>query len=525
MIKNTGIALLLIIAVWGCRKKVEWESNWVLPLFHHELKLDKLENDSTLVKDGGYYSVQLRRQLIDLNLSNFVSIPDTLIEYVKYLQLTNLQVPPGFEFMNTVQEHRLELQDLQLKNISLASGRIEFSLENPIETSIHIKLILPGVERNGTTLERDYVIGPKTASGNGKISSTIDLTNFRMNLKGIVGNAFNILQSKIIIRTSEAGDPILVTNQDGFVVKARFKDIKLNYAKGYFGNKTFRDIQDFDFDLMRIIQSGTVDLPSTQVKFNIENGIKVDVAAKLDALVSTGAVASVPMTGSVMGNTIHIQSATNSGGSLQPYRKSIVFNSSNSNVESFIANLGYKYNINYELKINPFGNLTGGWNEIFENKGIKVGLEVDMPLVIGLNQLVLQDTVPLNVEMTKDKTHVEDGELIIAFENAYPISIGLVLKFLDANNQLIGITNMNDFMPSSVTGTLFSNHLRYAKGELKIPMKSEIVQRISEVKKIVITAKVNTTDNLDGSYNSVQIPYGAFLRLKARAKFQLNTKF
>ena len=526
MKKTTFFLLAALVAFSSCRKKVDWDSDWVLALFQDELTLSKLDNDSTLINDNGYYHVNLSRTLVDLDLANFVTIPDTTISYTKYLNFLSITINPGFEFMNSVEEHLLNLQDIQLKRIQLTSGFIEVKLENPVATPVDITLILPGAIKNGQPLTKILTIGAKTNGQNGIVESVLDLSGYDVDLSGNGGASYNRLQSKVIIKTSTEGSPVTVTNQDGFVVNAKFKDLKVSYARGYFGSRTIQEVDDFKIDQLKMVQSGYVDIPSTQVRFNISNGLKVDIAAQINQLKSTNQSNSiVNLTGGIMNNNVHVPSATGNWSSFTPGNYSFQFTSTNSNVEQFIENLGHLYDVAYQLKLNPWGNTTGGWNEIYTNSRLRVGIEVDMPLSIGMNNLVLKDTIKLDVSMSKDKTHLSEGRLVVQYENAFPVGATLAVTFLDVNHQIVGHTNTMQGIQSSAFGTLTQNNLVYSKGQFEVPMSKEVVGRLSDIKYAILTAHMNTTNDIASSYSMVQIPYGAFLKLKAHAKFVLNTKF
>lgn len=525
MIRNTFFVLTALLIFASCRKKVEWDSNWVLALFQQELNLSKLENDSTLINDNGFYHVQLSRTLVDLDLTNFVKIPDTTIAYTKYLQLGAITINPGFEFMNSVEDHVLQLQDIELKRIHLIGGKIEVALENPVGTAVDIQLILPGATKNGQVLSKNLTIGPKQGGQNGVVNTVLDLSGYEIDLSGTGGTSFNKLQSQVVIKTSLNGTAVTVTNQDGFVVNAKFKDLNISYARGYFGSRIIQETEDFNLDVLKMVQSGVIDIPSTNIRFNIQNGIKMDLAAQLNFLKSTNtANNALQLQGGIIGNNVHVPSATGDWSSYTPGNYSFQFTSSNSNIEQFIEHLGHQYDLNYQLRLNPWGNTTGGWNEIFASSKLRVGLEIDMPLAIGANALVLKDTIDLSIDMSKDKTHISNGILVIEYQNAFPISGNLAVTFLDGQNQVIGNTAMSNGIQSSAFGTLMFNNLQYTKDQVEIPLSKDLLGKMDQIKKAVISAHLNSTNDATANYTMVQIPYGAFLRLKAHAKFVLNTK-
>ena len=49
------------------------------------------------------------------------------------------------------------------------------------------------------------------------------------------------------------------------------------------------------------------------------------------------------------------------------------------------------------FQINPGGNVSGGYDELFPNSRLKVNLKATMPLSIGVNDLIIKDTFDLKL--------------------------------------------------------------------------------------------------------------------------------
>ena len=78
---------------------------------------------------------------------------------------------------------------------------------------------------------------------------------------------------------------------------------------------------------------------------------------------------------------------------MNPSISSITFNSDNSNLTSYIENLGFSHRVGYNIKMNPLGPATGSYNEIFPNSRLKVNFASQFPLELGVDGLVFSDTV------------------------------------------------------------------------------------------------------------------------------------
>lgn len=523
LLKTYG--LLILLAMTACKKDASWNSAWVVPLINDRIGLDKFVNDSTLDDSGVNYALDLKRTLYNFSLTDIVAIPDTTIDRSVNLSSSGLTVNPGFTFYNVVEEHELQLQDAQLKIIQVAEGYIDFELENPVETGVYITVELPGVTKYGNVLSETFFIGAGTNSNPGKIKKTISIADYQIDLRGTAGNSYNKLQSLIKIKSDPNGNTVTVSSTDVFHVKSKFRDVKLHYARGYFGKKDINDTTQFNVDVFNNIVAGTIDIPNTTVKLILENGIKMDGSGLIKHLKSTNNQGNVVnLSGGNVGTTFTIDQPTGSFSTLVPSQRIIEFNSGNSNIEAFIENLGVKNELAYGIKINPWGNISGGWNEVFPQSKLKMTLEAQMPLNIKMDNLTIRDTFAFQLSQKKDKSHIESGVLQLDLDNAFPFEGKIKLLFVDENGAVIETVSASQPIVSSLYGEQNSNGLWHKTSTVEVPLSIVAVDKLNSTKNIIVEAIFNTPDPNTSSNQMVGIPVNAYLGIKAKAKFQLKMK-
>ena len=524
-LKLVGIILIAtaLSVVVSCRKDATWNSDWVVPLINDRLDLSKLVNDSTIEVQGGYYYLNLKRNLYDFSLTDIVSIPDTTIDRTTALNVSGLNVTPGFEFYNVVEEHELNLQDLELKLIQLSGGFIDFELSNPVQTGIYITIELPGVTKNGVALSRTFYINGGTQANPKVVSDQLDLNGYQIDLKGVNGDSFNKLRSLVKIKSAPGGEPVTVTNNHFFNVKAKFRDVKLRYARGYFGNRILEDTTSFNIDFFNNITSGTIDIQNASVKLILENGIKIDASGVIHFLKSVNKQNNeVSLSGNGIGNTFTIDQPTGSFENMQPASKVLHFTSNNSNIEQFFENLGARNEIAYKIKINPWGNVSGGWNEVYPQSRLRLAIEAQMPLSIQMDALTIRDTFAINLKQDKDKTHFGSGILQLDLDNAFPFAGKLKIIFLDEYFQEVTVINAQQTIVSSLFGTPDSQGIMHQKSNIELPLTKEVVEQLELIKHLVVEAVFDTPNPSAVTNQMVGIPADAYLGIKAKAKFKLN---
>jgi hypothetical protein len=221
-------------------------------------------------------------------------------------------------------------------------------------------------------------------------------------------------------------------------MKVTFRDNTIFYAQGYFGNTFISDTTTLDLAALDVYESGLLDISNLSVGFDVENGVKVGAIANLNVVRNENALGNVvSLSGPNIGTNITVNPATGSWGSLMPSLTSLNFNSTNSNVEGYVENLGVKHEVGYTFEMNPWGNVSGGWDQIFPDSRIKVNLNAQMPLSIGLDNLVIKDTFDLILNQDPEKTRVVSGDLILKAKNGFPFNADVTLYLLDGNVNML----------------------------------------------------------------------------------------
>ncbi len=526
--KKIILLILTSVFLFSCRKqKTSWDSDWNIPVVNDTLSLDKFVNDSTLsISPSGMYELDLHRTLMDVNLTDLITIPDTTIKTNYTLSVNSLVLAPGSNFVNPLQieEHPIDLKDVQLKKIRLKKGAISLKLSNPVGTKTYFTITLPGVTKNGIDFQHLFIAPPGSQSNPGIIIENVDISGYDMDLTGTNGGSYNVLQSNVAVKTDPSGPTVTITNQDVTKVEATIKNIKVDYARGYFGNKIISDTTTTTIDALSKLIAGSIDLPSTNLSFTISNGLKISAKATLFEIKSENyASNSVTLQHPQIGQPMFLDPATGTWDNFTPSIKTIQFNSQNSNLENYLENLGSKHSIGYSIQLNPWGNVSGGWNEIFPNSKLKVSIDAQMPLTIGFNGLTAQDTFDFDLNQDEKKSHISSGKFSLATQNSFPFGCEIKLFLLDKSGNLLYTIAGDEKVTSSLYGSNYTSQgLIYSNSIINFDLSEEIIKNISSINKIVVRAKVDSPSPVTGTNQQIIITEGAFLGVKLKAIFKLK---
>ena len=519
------LALGLVGSLASCkREKAEWDTDWQLPLVEDSLTLEQLVGDSILTVNSGFYELSIDRTVFSLKLSDIVEIPDTTVHHSYAINLNSFNVSPGFSFVNDVQEHEMAMGDVQLKAIKVKAGGIKLRVESPVPTKTIFTVQLPGVTKNGQTLTQTFEVPAGTLANPSAISDYVDLTDYSLDLRGENAQSYNRLQSVLQVKSDPDGPSVTITNQDSLRFSFTMDDITLSYVRGYFGSQTYSDTITQHIDALNSILSGTVDLDAASLGLTIENGLKVNGKIMLTTLQNTNYEGNtVGLTHPQIGTWVNVNAATGTGSTLQPSTTNLTFDGNNSNLEQYLENHGGENRVGFQMKINPWGNVSGGWDEIYDEHPLDVKLTGNLPLNIGLDNLILQDTFDFSLNQNFDVTHVESGIIWLKATNAFPMQGDVELYFLNNSGMVIAQLDADNSIASSVYGTLVNSILQ-KDSYVQIPCSESVVQQLNSASKVILKVRLNTPDVNTNMSTKVSIPEGAFMKFKLGAKIAVKHK-
>lgn len=507
--------ILITVSLVSCRKEgTSWDTDWIAPIVNDSLLVSDLVNDSTLeVNADNSIQVILNRDLIDLNLSDLVEIPDTNIIQDFTIALPSISLPPGTNFVDEVKEHDFELNDAALFTARLSSGKAIITIENPIPTVGIFNVELPGVTRDGVVFSQVEEVPAASNGVNGIKTFELDLTYYTLDMTGVSGNSYNKLQSKMTVKTDPDGPAVTMTNQDTVKFDISFENLNVDYARGYFGSTTISDTTEVSLEALSNVTGGSINLDEINFDLTIANGIKVAAQGKITMVKSINFEESeVELSHPDLNNFLNLDPAQGFWAEHTPSERVLEFQTGNSNIVPFLENLGAKYEIGYEIKINPWGNTSNGNDEIFPSSRIKLNLNADFPLDVAMTDLTLQDT--FKVDFTSDQRFlkVKEGQFVLTAENSFPFGGDAELILLDANNESIGSIVSSEILQPAEINMNGDGH-QVNKQVVTFDINNTTAEKLSEIKNIILKARMNST------YAPNNLVYA-----NAKLKFLLQTR-
>lgn len=203
---------------------------------------------------------------------------------------------------------------------------------------------------------------------------------------------------------------------------------------------------------------------------------------------------------------------------------SIVFDSTNSNVSSFIANLPTTVRFIGKARVNSSKINHSTTSGLFFDSSF--GLNV--PLNIATSHPVsFTDTLALNLSNLPDstsKSSLQRGSLTISYQNGIPLGGKVTLTFLNQYKQKIttvpdttaGIANIIMKAASTDPNTHFVS--QPSSGVLAVDFTNQQLKVLNSTRYIIFKADINTTNN-----QSVKIQMNNYLKLDLTSSFNIDS--
>jgi hypothetical protein len=492
MKSTSTIVFIAILLALGCKREepTSWDIDARVPLLRGSLGWEDLIADSLLSTDeNGLLHLQYVTSLINLNPDTLVALSDTTIKrgFVPPFSGT-IPIPPGQSVFSQQQNMVLGINTAQIKELIIESGTMQYELMSKVNGPLDLFYGIPGATLGGTPFSLSTTTAPGTVANPYFESGTIDLSGYTFDLTGTTGGSSNRLAFSLQadIASTAAGN-ISVSANDSLTVRLRFTDMKVAYARGYFGSILSDIDQQIDLEPLSAIAGGNLNLQELSFDLEIENYVGADIQLKIDALKGVRGNNFVSLYHQVIGSAINITRAIDLGNSIQGNTYSYQINQNNSNVVNLFNLLPEALDIAGTIELNPLGDVSGGNDFIYPAQPIKASINLDIPLCVGVNGVVFLDTLdtqPIDIPSTS-------GTLFLRAENGFPMSVALTFSFLTNNGEEIVLAS-NQSIYSAETD-VFGYSQTPTAVNLGINLTTDQIESIKTGGQMIIKATANST--------------------------------
>ena len=445
---NIRILLLCCLSIISCKKgdqNSQWDADELVPLIKTSVNLYDLTNYDELNPDSsGALLLTFSNSLFKFSLDSLVSISDTAISE-RIDTLIFVGFAPGVSIdLAQNQETMLNIGNAELVEATIKSGSIDVTIKSTFIEPTIVSYELTSATNNGNTLVISESIPAGNVSHPSIVSSSYNLSNYNLDLRGLNGTSYNKLIAQISAMVDPSGDTLVSQLNDYIEISYTFNDIQPKYARGYFGDDAYNNLGKEEFHFLANLTGGDIDIESLNMNFEIKNGIGVDIQMDVNTIsmsnMETGNTSVLNST--PLANSLNIDRAQETGVAAPPViasSYSIELDINNSNADKLFEIIPNQIDYGFDLQINPFGHVSSHNDFIYDGYGIEVLLDMEIPISVATNEFTLSDTIEFDMgEKTIDDRYlIIDGFIHLYAYNGYPFTATTQLYLLDESYAII----------------------------------------------------------------------------------------
>ena len=482
--------------LFSCKKREEtirWNIDGIAPVVYGELSIYDILPDSVLTSDmDSSVSISLGLNLFRLNLDSLVAIPDTsLLDTFALPFPFPVAVAPGQVFINQPEDNTINIGTAELVYVEIKSGTIDYQLKSTIQGKIIYEYQIPvAIDANGNSFSQLVYVSAAAPGMTASTSGSFDLSGYSINLSGSSENSFNIIQTNVNIKVDPTNaTDVSASNQDTVYIRNELSNIKIDYAKGYFGNQSFIiGPERASLTAFNSLISGNLDIDQIDVDLELVNGIGADASIAFSSFTASNNNSEIALNHSIIGNNININRANEIGPTIHPYYYTTLLNNSNSNIDLMLELLPDSIGYGLSLELNPLGNVSAHNDFLSSDAPMELNMDIQLPLSIIANNLTLADT--LNIDII-DTTGLHSVMFNINLENGFPLEAQIDFILLDQNNMAVNHILSPTLVPSAaVDGNGVVSGISSSTHQLTLNQKD--FNTLIQNKKIILKIIFNT---------------------------------
>ncbi len=422
-----------------------------------------------------YSKMAAQLENLDLTAPLFQPIPIDTNDYVRFRIIVKdlsasraTAVFPAQRVLDDFGRIRYDFgDDLAITRLKVGSGELRIRAFSTIQDTIQFSYKLPTAIKDGLPVSVQERLIPDPVADTAGANIVFDLEDYYIDLT-VNGDSTNLFPYHLTGDLIYSGVKQTMDLSDSIDLFYGLFEIKPSYIEGYLGKQLFAFDDSVELDFFDAIQGGSIALEKPEVTLTILNSIGVDGELKINSLNGhnsrTGQ--TVALTGAAVTTPVEVLGPRlpNVG---QALLTKIDFNSGNSNINDLLNLLPDRIDFNMDVEVNKYGNPGLLDNFATNESRFSAFLDMQVPLHGIADQLILQDTVVVNISEGTMPEGIEGGELNLIVSNDFPFEAAVQMYFRDAVGNIIDslFTSGNQVVPA---GQVDQNGIVQAPGESTI---------------------------------------------------------
>ncbi len=447
------------------------------------------------------------------------------------------------------------LSKMMLTEIKVKSGDVQVEVFSSIRDTIWFKYEIPSATFGGVPFKVDTFVPPAAINSTVSFLYTFPFDGYDVNLKGfgieqgmgqdLNGNSIfdndtvNTLVQKLVGSIKGKNQMVSLALGDTFYVKAGLHAVIPEYAVGYIGSDTLHvGPSTVDINMFDKYVSGTLDLENVKVEFEVKNGFgaKLQVNANNIASKNTKTSSTVVLTNAEINAPIILDKALDipvGDSKVTVSDKIISLDKSNSNIKAFMEIFPDKVSYQMDVRLNPDVPLSISYSDVlasppnfvYNSTGLDASMNIEIPLSMIANDLVLADTVDFTLTKSQQSENFKGGKFNLLTKNGFPFSTNVTIYMLDGANNKMDSLFTNGLIPAATLAKISGEWKVTEKtaSQISFDVSAAKMENLFNAKRLLLIADFNTVQP-NPDYAKVYSDYSIDFTLTGDFNFRVTLK-
>ena len=374
-------------------------------------------------------------------------------------------------------------EDVVLTQIDFSAGILDISYNSTVHHPIEVLVEIPNLFLDGSSFTEVLIIENTEGSGGESINWTLDGASIELT------DISNEIQFYYLGNIDSNGNLLDFDSEDFVHLNISLTGMEFSYVQGYFGQQ-FEVVTEgsvaIDTEFIERFSDG-VSLVDPKLYITATSDVGIPIELNLDFEGQTDSEIE-----NLNALPFNIEAPSLLGG--EDVVSTITeFNSMNSSIVELVNIHPHTMVFSGEVLTNPNGELEP--NFIHAGSEIVVGFEMDIPVDISVDNLILSDTMDVSIDEINDLNHFGLRAFI---SNGFPLSADIELFFVDSLNNIV--------LDSLIIQEISAGEVN-SVGDVESPAILDIILEISnermeaiiEANKIYAEVKMSSINNNSSS--------------------------
>lgn len=410
-----------------------------------------------------------------------------------HMSFSNLQVIsataifPDQDVVSDYQAASLEdMGEMELKEAWIEDGMVVMDVISTLQDSIFMSYSMPKTTYNGAPLVFNGVVPPAPPSGTNAIRLEVPVKDYILNLSS-APDYFNRFVYEFKAHVKYTGKQVYLSLNDSIVVNVYMRSIRPKYVRGYLGSLDTTYTSFIETDVFSKIQVESISPATVNVRLKVENSLGVKGTVQFDYLKASNAKGQSldAQDDQMIGIPLAIAAATD-----QPLTSvsTLIKNGPNSNFPELIGLLPNRFDFKVQTRV---GGLPKDSNSfVYNTSKLKSKLEVDVPLHLSLQGLILRDTIDLGASQITFEN--AGGALTLVAYNGFPFNGTIKATFVSNGTSQQVVLHGTSGMLSADVDPSTGKAIGKKRSAVVLPFTESDLANMVQAKQLILEARFDT---------------------------------